>query len=604
MKKPVSGIMLTLLLIIMGFHAIPVLTQPTIKIGVIGPMGWPQGSGMWNGATLAKDQINALGVNVGGEMHQIQLVAGDEIIAPFDPAAAVMEMEELIAGEEVDFVVGGFRSENVFAMREVAMDYQKIFIITGAATNELIDCGTGTCGACVRCDYDRYKYVFRVTPPNETTLARSLLAFLQGYVIPQRLLPLYGEYLWPGAPNKQVKVAVIAEDLQWTEKIFVCLTNPAYYPVFLGPYANVTYMARVDPNTIVFGPHLTAIIANEARLIVHLFSGQAGVNFILQWRGMGVEAVPVGINVMGQQSDHWIITTGGCEYETFLAASGTRTPWGWDIYTAFGAYDAIYTLAEAIERAGTIDSDAVVAELEQTDRVSTLGNFQFTGPNPNHPGVGTLHDVFVNEIGPTWTQGFVRPLVVQWQDGVLEVIWPADQTYSKEFLLSSSMPNLRAVTDVKPYKTVVGQGLTSRINVTVTDMGSPLQGDSITVAAYYDNGVARELIQEFTFLWIVPPWTAITLTFTWNTAGVVKGSYTISATADNIYVDGVVNVGMPGDVDVDTWITIADVSAAAIAFGSYPGHPDWFPNGDFDDDDFITIADVSFVAGRFGEHDP
>lgn len=85
------------------------------------------------------------------------------------------------------------------------------------------------------------------------------------------------------------------------------------------------------------------------------------------------------------------------------------------------AYDAIYTLKEAVERAGTIDIDTVAAELEQTDRISTRGRFKFT----------EYHDVFVNEAGSTWTQGFVRPLVVQWQDGVLEVVWPKDQLYSR-----------------------------------------------------------------------------------------------------------------------------------------------------------------------------
>ena len=193
-------------------------------------------------------------------------------------------------------------------------------------------------------------------------------------------------------------------------------------------------------------------------------------------------------------------------------------------------------------------------------------------------------------------------MVTQWQDGELEVVWPADQPYSKKFWLPSWMPNLRSITDVEPYKTVVGQGLTSRINVTVTYDGPPGYPEvSVTVSVYYDDELIEETSVPQMFLELAG---SVTLTFTWNTTGVAKGSYNISATADNIYVDGVVNVGMPSDIDLDGWITIADVSKAAMAFGSSPGHPRWFPNGDFDDDDFITIADVSFVAGRFGEHDP
>jgi branched-chain amino acid transport system substrate-binding protein len=445
LKKAIAGIIITLIMVTAYVCTIPVQAQrPTIKIGIVGPFGLPHWSpcGMKEGAEIARDEINVAGVNVEGTLYDIELMFADEHSVPtIDIPAAQMEIIELVEVEEVKFIVGGFRTEVTGPMIEKAMDYQIPFIINGAADNELIDCGDGTCGTCVRCNYERYKYLFRMMPSNETTLFASLSNFLMGHFIPERLLPLYGEYLWPGAPNPQVRVAVIAEDLTWTDAIYYYLTNPTYYPYFLGPYANVTYSARVDPNTNVpaFAPILTAIDASEARLIVHLFSGPAGVNFILQWGNMGIEAVPVGINAMSQMEQMWSLTAGKCENEAFLAASGTGTPivpgvtaafWGnftlytagkWPMYTAFGAYDAIYTLKEAIERAGTTDADAVVAELEQTDRTSTLGNFKFT----------EYHDVFVNEMGPTWTQGFVRPLVVQWRDSVLEVVWPQDQVYSK-----------------------------------------------------------------------------------------------------------------------------------------------------------------------------
>jgi len=48
------------------------------------------------------------------------------------------------------------------------------------------------------------------------------------------------------------------------------------------------------------------------------------------------------------------------------------------LFTGLGSYMSIYTLAEAIEGAGTIDSDAVVAELEKTDQFSIMGRFKYT----------------------------------------------------------------------------------------------------------------------------------------------------------------------------------------------------------------------------------
>ncbi|HSO18395.1 MAG TPA: hypothetical protein VLT88_02995, partial [Desulfosarcina sp.] len=41
------------------------------------------------------------------------------------------------------------------------------------------------------------------------------------------------------------------------------------------------------------------------------------------------------------------------------------------------SYESVYILAEAIERAGTLDADALVAELEKTDRRGAMGRIQF-----------------------------------------------------------------------------------------------------------------------------------------------------------------------------------------------------------------------------------
>ena len=101
--------------------------QP-IKIGVLGPMAFVQGEHHWNGAVLAADEINkAGGIKVGGVMRPIELVKVDtnEILSVPDSANAI---ERAITRDKVDFLTGGFRSEGVLAMQEVAMDYKKIFL--------------------------------------------------------------------------------------------------------------------------------------------------------------------------------------------------------------------------------------------------------------------------------------------------------------------------------------------------------------------------------------------------------------------------------------------------------------------------------------------
>ena len=50
---------------------------------------------------------------------------------------ATNAMERAITREKADFVIGGFRSEAVLAMQDVAMDYKKIFLGCGAADAKL-----------------------------------------------------------------------------------------------------------------------------------------------------------------------------------------------------------------------------------------------------------------------------------------------------------------------------------------------------------------------------------------------------------------------------------------------------------------------------------
>src|SRR3954465_9970547 len=100
----------------------------TIKIAILGPMSFVQGENHWAGAELARDEINkAGGVNVGGRRMQIELIRADtnEIQSVPDATNAV---ERVITRDKADYLIGGFRSEAVIAMQEVAMDYKKLFL--------------------------------------------------------------------------------------------------------------------------------------------------------------------------------------------------------------------------------------------------------------------------------------------------------------------------------------------------------------------------------------------------------------------------------------------------------------------------------------------
>ena len=56
-----------------------------------------------------------------------------------------------------------------------------------------------------------------------------------------------------------------------------------------------------------------------------------------------------------------------------------------------------------------------------------------------------------------------------------------------------------------------------------------------------------------------------------------------------------------GDINRDGIVDIYDVVIAALAFGSYPGHPRWNPQADLKNDDLIDIVDLVIIGVNFGK---
>jgi parallel beta-helix repeat protein len=165
-----------------------------------------------------------------------------------------------------------------------------------------------------------------------------------------------------------------------------------------------------------------------------------------------------------------------------------------------------------------------------------------------------------------------------------------------------------AVTNVTPSKTVVGQGYSTSIKVTLENQGNFTENFNVTT--YYDDTpIETKTVAN------LPPSEETTITFTLDTTGFEKGNYTISAyawpvpgetdTGDNNYTDGTIRVNMAGDVAPEYGLVdIVDVVYVAIHFGAKNGEPEYEPNADINGDAIIDIVDIVIVAIHFGETDP
>ena len=377
-----------------------------IKVGVIGPMKFVQGIGQWNGATMAADEINAKGgIQVDNKKMKIKLVQADsnEFLNVTDATNA---MERLMTQDKVDFVVGGFRTEAVLAMQDIAMEHKKIFIGCGAAHPELCER--------VAKNYNTYKYWFRMTPYSSTYLVRA--AFIH--------LGTVAAVLKQSLNIPKIRVAVVAEKALWADPLIPAAEGAL-------PKMGMEIAGVWRPSSIATDvtAELSAIQRSEAHIIFPFFSSSVGIPFARQAGELKIPAVQVGINVEAQKEGFWQATQGMGNYvitsntyargveaneltkpfvDGYIKRFGEVPTYNSDTYAAI-----VYGLAPSIEQAGTLDSDKIVSILEERVYRVPSGTVKYMKNAEGKP----LHDL-------TWGPGFLTGLATQWQDEKIAGVWP------------------------------------------------------------------------------------------------------------------------------------------------------------------------------------
>jgi branched-chain amino acid transport system substrate-binding protein len=406
MNRLGKGILISVMVFLFALSSFTVVFGQEIKIGVIGPMKFVQGQGHWNGATMAAEEINAKGgIQVGTKKMKIQLIQADsnEFLNVTDATNA---MERLITKDKVDFVVGGFRTEAVLPMQDIAMEHKKIFIGCGAAHNELCER--------VAKNYNTYKYFFRGTPYNSTYLVRAAFIHLGtvAAVVKQSLnIP-------------KIKAAVVMEKALWADPMV-----PAAEGAIPKMGMEIAGVWRPSPVATDVTAELSAIQRSEAHIIFMIFSSSVGIPFARQAGELKIPAIQVGINVEAQKEAFWQATQGMGNYvitsntyargveaneltkpfvDTYIKRFGEVPTYTSDTYAAI-----VYGLAPSIEQAGSLDSDKIVSILEERVYKVPSGIVKYMKDAEGRP----LHEL-------TFGPGFLTGIATQWQDGKLAGVWP------------------------------------------------------------------------------------------------------------------------------------------------------------------------------------
>ena len=175
-----------------------------------------------------------------------------------------------------------------------------------------------------------------------------------------------------------------------------------------------------------------------------------------------------------------------------------------------------------------------------------------------------------------------------------------------EWLLVEVLRHDVAVVDVTPYRDWVYEGWSVDVNVTIVNQGNFTE--AVTVDLYY-NITAGDKIGTMV-IGLVPDEIA-TLTFTWDTTGVPAGyNYALTAvatiavesdTTDNTLEGATkVKVRIMGDADDNNVVTMADIYAVALSFGTTLEDPEWDPNLDLNQNGVVNLLDLFIVAKNYG----
>jgi branched-chain amino acid transport system substrate-binding protein len=388
----------------------PTLSQSNepIKIGVIAEVQSIAGAATPGGAQIAADEINARG---GVNGRKIEIVSYDNKSSSAD---SVRAFQRAVSDDKVSAVIASYISEVVLALEPWSARLHMPLITPGAASNEIT--------RPIHSDYDKNKYTFH----GYLTSAAQALAVCDAA---KDLL----------VDGLKMKTAVImSEDAAWTKPL-----DAGYEECLPKVGLQVLDHIRFSPDTTDFTPIFNKLEGQKPDVIVTGIS-HVGVQPTVQWKNQQVPIPMFGISAQALSPTFWADTNGAAQGVPSLAVATSTTAvtpktepfaaafkarFGSDpAYTGYTAYDDVYIIADAIKRAGSTDPDKMVAELEKTDYVGTIGRLQFYGRD----------DQFTH--GLKYGTDYVSAMVFQWQDGKQVTLWPAKIAEGKLKYPSFSRP--------------------------------------------------------------------------------------------------------------------------------------------------------------------
>jgi branched-chain amino acid transport system substrate-binding protein len=375
-----------------------------ILVGAPVPRASAYGQNGERGMTMAAEEINAAGgIKLGGAMCPLQL----EIIDTRDEEPGVptsevlLSLEKLILQKKADIIVGGpCMSECGMAAIDLYAKYKAIDIVS-------IGCYTPGWDQKVGSDINKYRFSFRESGSVKWYIkeAIDLLHKIKAeHGFDKMFISIDDSAMCRGA-------AKIVEDLAVKDGWKV--VGQDKHPIGATDYSAALSECKKSGAQVLF---------------IWAYAPETSI-LMKQWADMEVPALPIGFIGAAEDPGFWKATNGKGAYTVVtLSETGNvptkATPLSMKFYDNFkkrwgvpprstgcvSAYEALFVLKDAIERAGTLDKDALIAALEKTNLPAVRGTIRF---DQNHQIIYGYDPS--NSVLGCW---------VQWQDGERVQVFP------------------------------------------------------------------------------------------------------------------------------------------------------------------------------------
>ncbi len=376
-----------------GWTATTVLGAEPIVIGVPTSLTSIEGKESLRTVQMAVDEINAKGgVKVGNTKRPLKIESIDlRDSSPGVPVPeALLGIEKIITEKKpVALVVGPFRSEALLAGMDIMSKYKVPLLGTIAMSPKSEEL--------VRKNPEKYKYIFRVC-----LNAKYLVGYLASNL--DTVKEQFGFN----------KLFTMNQDVLWARA-----TAGGTAKVAAAKYGWKVVGSEVYPTGASdFSAGLSKAKSLGAQVILPIFDMPQGGILVKQALAMKIPALVDGFIGPMCGSQAWKSFGGkiaglmNCDYELGSAIATNKYPPSQKFYDAYKkkygetieaghgpapSYDAVYILTEAIERAGSLDPDKVVAEIKKTDRKGVIGRIKFDdgnqaiyGSDPTKTAVGCV----------------------------------------------------------------------------------------------------------------------------------------------------------------------------------------------------------------------